>query len=234
MRTIVSAAMAAGLLAATSGVAFAQSTTATATTDLNIRSGPGPQYEVLGVIGGNDQAVVNGCIEGSKWCRVSYEGTEGWAYSDYLAADLSGTPTVLTGNYAQVGVPVTTYEESAGAEAGSAAGLTTGAVGGAVAGALIGGPAGALAGAAIGGTAGGVAGGVTGAAVEPPPEEVRTYVTSNPVDPVYLEGEVVVGAGLPETVELVPVPQYQYQYAYVNGQPVIIDPSTRRIVQVLR
>jgi uncharacterized protein YraI len=234
MKRILIHTVAAAALLGTAGAAMAQATTATATTDLNVRSGPGPQFPVVGLIEGQQQTTVMGCIEGSKWCRVSHQGAEGWAYSDYLAADFSGTPTVVTGNVAQIGIPVTTYEDPNGAEAGSAAGLTTGAIGGAVAGALIAGPPGAIAGAAIGGTAGGVAGGVTGAVVEPPPSEVRTYVTANPVDPVYLDGEVVVGAGVPETVQLAPVPQYQYQYAYVNGQPVVVDPATRRIVQVLR
>jgi hypothetical protein len=94
-----------------------------------------------------------------------------------------------------------------------------------VTGALVGGP--------IGAAVGGVAGGALGAAVNPPPE-VRTYVTSNPVEPVYLEGEVVVGARLPETVVLRPVPDYEYRYVYVNRQPVLVEPATRRIVYVYR
>ena len=59
-------------------------------------------------------------------------------------------------------------------------------------------------------------------------------MTSNPVDPIYLEGEVVVGAGLPETVQLRPVPDYNYRYVYVNRQPVLVDPTSRRIVYVYR
>ena len=67
-----------------------------------------------------------------------------------------------------------------------------------------------------------------------PPENVRTYVTSNQIEPVYLDGEVVVGAGLPETVELREIPDYEYRYVYVNGQPVLVEPDTRRIVYVVR
>ncbi len=74
-----------------------------------------------------------------------------------------------------------------------------GSVGGAAMGALIGGPVGAVAGAAIGGTSASVAN------VEPT-EEVTTYVTTNSVDPVYLEGEVVVGAGVPESVTVYDIP----------------------------
>jgi uncharacterized protein YraI len=214
-------------------VAAHAATSATAVADLNIRSGPGPQYPVVGLIGQNDSALINGCLEGSKWCVVEYNGAQGWAYSDYLVADLSGSPVVLTDGYSQVGVPVTTFEPSEGAEAGGAAGATTGIVGGAIAGALIAGPVGAVGGAVIGGAAGGVTGSAAGAAIDPP-QEVRTYVTANPPQPVYLEGEVVVGAGVPESVELMPVPDYGYKYVYVNGQPVLVDPESRRIVYVVR
>ena len=67
-----------------------------------------------------------------------------------------------------------------------------------------------------------------------PPERVRTYVTSNRVEPVYLDGDVVVGADLPETVVLRDIPDYEYRYVYVNGQPVLVEPSSRRIVYVMR
>lgn len=224
--------LAATALAAISASAQAQ-TSATAVTDLNIRSGPGPQYPIVGLINQSDSTIVTGCIEGSKWCVVDHNGAQGWAYSDYLAAELGGTQVYLTDSYSQIGVPVTTYTPSEGAQAGGTAGATSGIVGGAVAGALIGGPVGAVGGAIIGGAAGGIAGSSVGAAIDPP-EQVRTYVATNPAPPVYLEGEVVLGAGLPDTVELSPVPDYGYKYVYVNGQPVLVDPESRRIVYVVR
>ncbi|WP_370853058.1 DUF1236 domain-containing protein [Pararhizobium haloflavum] len=67
-----------------------------------------------------------------------------------------------------------------------------------------------------------------------PPENVTTYVQSNQVEPVYLEGEVVVGAQVPETVALTEVPDYDYRYVNVNSQPVLVDPSNRQIVYVYR
>ena len=63
---------------------------------------------------------------------------------------------------------------------------------------------------------------------------VVTYVRTNKMEPVYLDGEVVVGASLPETVVLNEVPDYEYRYVYVNGQPVLVEPQTRRIVYVVR
>lgn len=69
---------------------------------------------------------------------------------------------------------------------------------------------------------------------EQPSTEVRTYIRSNQPEPVYLDGEVVSGAVLPESVELREIPDYNYRYVYVNGQPALIDPETRRVVYVVR
>lgn len=71
-------------------------------------------------------------------------------------------------------------------------------------------------------------------AFPPPPAEVRTYVDTHRLDPVYLDGEVVTGATLPDTVELREIPDYNYRYVYVNGQAALIDPQTRRIMYVVR
>ena len=202
---------AAGLLLSTSAYAALN---ATATTDLNMRQGPGPQYPVVGVIDANATAAVSGCLPDRNWCQVSYNGVQGWAYGTYLAAR-TGAQTQVVAQLPANEVPVVQYD----------AGATTGAVTGAVAGALIGGPVGAV--------IGGVVGANAGAAITPP-AEVGTYVTQNEVSPVYLSGEVVVGAGIPQNIQLQPVPDYQYQYAYVNGQPVLVDPSNRRIVYVYR
>jgi uncharacterized protein YraI len=94
LKTVATALVATTALAAP---ALAQSATATA--DLNIRSGPGPQYNSIGFIALDDTVTIEGCLEGSKWCRVSYNGLEGWAYSDYLTAELSGEVVVLTERY---------------------------------------------------------------------------------------------------------------------------------------
>lgn len=101
-----------------------------------------------------------------------------------------------------------------------------GGVGGAAMGALIGGPVGAVAGAIIGGSAGAVA------SVEPS-EEVTTYVTTTTVEPVYLEGTVSVGAGVPDVVELYEIPEsVEYRYARINDQVVLVDPGSRQIVYI--
>jgi Protein of unknown function (DUF1236)/YMGG-like Gly-zipper len=103
-------------------------------------------------------------------------------------------------------------------------GAAVGAAGGAVAGAVAGGPVGALIGAAAGATA--------GAAIDAPPEPVRTYVVGQEVPSVTLSGDLVVGAGLPEAVELREIPDYEYRLAVVNDRRVLVDPATRRIVYI--
>lgn len=65
------------------------------------------------------------------------------------------------------------------------------------------------------------------------PNEVVTYIETNPVDPVVIEGEVAEGMVLPEDVPLVAVPdQPTYSYVYVDDRPALIDTQTRRVVWV--
>ena len=218
------AATAAATLLALSGISIAQ-TSVSATTDLNVRAGPGPQHPVIGVIRAGQSTTLNGCLKSGKWCSVATASGEGWVYSDYLTGDFGGTQVIVTQRPADSGIKVVEPADKGGGDAGAVAGGVTGAV----AGALIAGPVGA----AVGGAAGVVAGGAAGTVIDPP-EKVRTYVTTNKIDPIYLDGEVVVGAGLPETVELREIPDYEYRYVYVNGQPVLVDAKSRQIVYIVR
>src|SRR5690606_33082556 len=68
----------------------------TATTDLNVRAGPGPQYPVVGVIAAGEGAELNGCLENSKWCSLATASGEGWVYADYVSADFGGEVVVLS------------------------------------------------------------------------------------------------------------------------------------------
>ncbi|OJU52378.1 MAG: hypothetical protein BGO03_12030 [Mesorhizobium sp. 61-13] len=205
--------------------AFAD-TTVTATTDLNLRAGPGSQFPVVGVIGAGQTTVVKGCINQGKWCNVVTGAEDAWAYSDYLMMDSGGTQVILTQRAPSAGIAVVEAPRNTNnGDVGAVAGGVTGAI----AGAIIGGPVGA----AVGGAAGTVAGGAAGTVIEPP-ATVRTYVTSHQAEPVYLDGEVVVGAGLPETVALNEIPDYQYRYVNVNGQAVLVDAQSRKIVYIVR
>jgi hypothetical protein len=102
----------------------------------------------------------------------------------------------------------------------------TGAAGGAATGAIIGGPAGAA--------VGGVAGAAIGTALAPPPDQVVTYVREAPSTSVVVKEKVVVGAALPESVIVTQVPEYpKYAYAVVNDERVIVEPSSRKVIQII-
>ncbi len=201
-----------------SSVAQAQSSV-TAWTDLNLRSGPGPHYAIIGVIPSNSEVMVEGCLEAASWCKVSHAGMQGWASGDYLTTVVNDAPVAIYANRVAVPLKTVIYTDTT-AESTAAGGAT-----GAIAGAIVAGPAGAIVGAILG------AG--TGAAIDPGPT-VTTYVRNNPQDIIYMDGEVVVGAGLPETVTLTEIPDSTFSYAYINGVPVIVERQGRRIVQIIR
>jgi len=128
------------------------------------------------------------------------------------------------------GLPAAAYAQETrdnpvneGAAAGAA---TAGAVGGAV-GAVVGAPLGAAA---------GIVGGLTGAMAT----RFHHYVVEERV-PSYEwrdHPRVVVGDVLPaEGVTLYPVPREygvtRYQYTVVDDTPVLVDPTTRRVVEVV-
>lgn len=201
-----------GLVLASSAMA---ETPARAWTDLNLRAGPNTSYPIIAVIPATQEVTVDGCLEAATWCRVKYDGVDGWASGDYLTAMVEQPITVQRERLA---VKTITYDQSGEAAVG-------GGVAGAVAGAIVAGPVGALVGAAIGATT---------AAAATPPETVTTYVRSNPLDPIYLDGEVVVGAGVPDPIKLTEVPDSDYYYAYINGLPVLIERKNRRVVYIMR
>lgn len=60
-----------------------------------------------------------------------------------------------------------------------------------------------------------------------------TYIETNPVDPVVIEGGIAEGTIIPQDVPLVAVPdQPAYSYVYVEDRPALIDTQTRRVVWV--
>lgn len=209
----------AGVLIA--GTAVAQ-TTATAAADLNLRMGPGPNFKIIDVIAGGDETVVDGCLTESNWCKVTYDGNEGWAFGNYLAIPLEGEPVALAANREVVEVKTVTYDSN---EQAITAG-TLGTMGGMAGAAIVGGPL-AIA-------VGVLAGSVAGAATTPPNDTQITYVSSNPVEPVFVQGEVVVGAQIPEVVTVYPVPDSEYSYANLNGNYVYVTPQDRKIVYIMR
>ena len=68
---------------------------------------------------------------------------------------------------------------------------------------------------------------------------IREYVTTQKIRPHRLQSRVTVGATLPADVELVPVPQAwgptfgAYRYVYTGDDVVLVDPSSRRVVEII-
>lgn len=65
---------------------------------------------------------------------------------------------------------------------------------------------------------------------------IREYIHKKPLASISVLGlDLSIGSSLPDTVELhqVEVPDVQYEYAVVNDHTVLVDPETRRIVQVI-
>lgn len=98
--------VAAGALLMASGAAFAQ-TPVTATADLDLHAGPAPDYEIVGAVDVNGEALLHGCLEATDWCEVSYNGMRGWTYADALLAYDDGVEVPV----AELRIPVIVYEE---------------------------------------------------------------------------------------------------------------------------
>ncbi|MCK1615170.1 DUF1236 domain-containing protein [Bradyrhizobium sp. 159] len=78
------------------------------------------------------------------------------------------------------------------------------------------------------------------AAVQIEPEyrtQIRTYVTEHKVRPVQTREKIVVGQPVPREVELEAVPAdwgpslTKYRYVYSGERVMLVDPSTRTVVQ---
>jgi hypothetical protein len=308
-RALVFAALASAAMIST---AQAQ-TIGTALTDVNVRSGPDPQFPVIGMIRDRQRVNVIACVEGSRWCQVSFRGRVGWAYSQYMALSgavvavipapeievdvtprttFAAAPAFAAAPIAPlpvpipvpVPVPVATYQSPAPVVAYQPpAPLYQAPVYQAPAPVVAyqapapivtyqspatpaitytaptmaygyGTPAPAVTYRAPGTTtvvettaaaprdfAGSLIPPreVVYAATTPPraftpSRSVRTYISMNPIDTVWLEGSLVAGATVPDEIDLMPVPNTRYQYAYVNNYPVLIDPASRQVVYVYR
>lgn len=110
------------------------------------------------------------------------------------------------------------------------AGVTTGAATGAVGGAIVGGPVGAV--------VGGVGGAIVGGIADQTQPKFRSYVVEQRHPSNRISADIRVGATLPTAgVTYYEVPaEYgvkNYRYAYVNERVVLVDPGTRRVVQVI-
>lgn len=83
------AAIALASLFAGVGGAFAYD--AAATTTLNVRSGPGTNYGVVGALNRNQIVQVLECNASNTWCRIQDRTLQGWASARYLQRIAGGS-----------------------------------------------------------------------------------------------------------------------------------------------
>jgi uncharacterized protein YraI len=174
---------------------------------LNVRSGPGFQYPVVDQIQANTPAQITGCVTDYSWCAVALAGgATGWASAPYLVTKAEGTPKNLQVAGAQLGIPTITPVNT------GAAVVATPPVGEMV-------PVPPSVG-----------------VVQPiaPPPNVVSYVTMQAIQPVIVNGEVMIGATLPAAAPVYPIPSSPYVFSYINGQRVLVEPTARKIVYVVR
>lgn len=134
--------------------------------------------------------------------------------------------TFAVATFVVVSLPLAAYAQ----------GTIRGAEDGAAAGDRAAGPAGAVVGGAVGAAAGTV-GGILGVEDRP---RFREYVVREHQPSFRYRDELRIGTILPEQEHVafyaVP-PEYHvrvdYRYAVVNDRPVIVDPRTRRIVEII-
>ena len=200
------------VLLGSAGLAEAEMAATTAT-DIEVRSGPGAEFPTVGVATRGSEAILDGCVEGSRWCRVDVNGMRGWVYAQYLSVEQNGASVVVQDHRDDLGIPTITYEQTDPVQTGSVRRVQP---------------------SSNDQLLGPVDENDTDVVAVTPPEEVRTYIDDNPVDTVRLNGDLVVGATVPQSVEVHRIPDYQYSYVEVNHQPVLVDPGTRRIVYVYR
>lgn len=96
------------------------------------------------------------------------------------------------------------------------------------------GPVGAI----VGGTVGGVVGGVAGVLGVDQRPRFRSYVVEQRRPSYRYENDLAVGVVLPEQgVTYYDVPEEygvrDYRYTVVNDRTVLVDPRTRRVVQIV-
>ena len=199
-------------LAALMGVALVSSpafavTAYSPTGNLNVRSGPGFQYQVMNQISANVPVEITGCVSDYSWCSVALPGgATGWASAPYLVTKAAGPLKNMSVAGAQLGIPVVV-------PTGNGPSVATPP------------PVGAMV--AVSPSVGVVA------PIAPPPSVV-TFVTQQTVTPVIVNGEVMIGAALPAAAPTYDIPASNYDFAYINGQRVLVEPTARRIVYVVR
>jgi uncharacterized protein YraI len=80
-----------------------------ATTDVNMRAGPGTDYPVVDTIPTDARVNIHGCLSDGAWCDVSWNGDRGWVDANYLDYYYNNRYVYLPDYYNVIGVPLATF-----------------------------------------------------------------------------------------------------------------------------
>jgi uncharacterized protein YraI len=99
------------------------------TAHLNLRTGPGTQYPIAGVMEYNVRSEITGCLADYSWCAVTVAGLSGWAAAQYLVVDQNGSILEVDEQGAATGIPVVAAEGVTEVVAGPTVGVLVGPAG---------------------------------------------------------------------------------------------------------
>jgi uncharacterized protein YraI len=99
------------------------------TAHLNLRTGPGTQYPIAGMMEYNVRSEITGCLADYSWCSVTVAGLSGWASAEYLVVDKQGAILQVDEQGAATGIPVVVAEGVAEVVAPASVGVVVGPAG---------------------------------------------------------------------------------------------------------
>lgn len=208
--------------------AFAQSTEARAGAEIAARVTPSEFAPAVGVLELNQAVIIEGCLEDVTWCQISFDGQTAWASAEYLYVEEDAQRVALMNRPGSLSLTTVTVPDDDATQTEQNTAAAIGATVGSLIAYAAGGPVGGI-------IVGGLLGTTVAVASVEPSEETLVFVSENPVETVFLTGEVAVGAGVPAEVVMYDVPsQPELRYLSVNNQLVVIDAETNTIVRVIR
>jgi uncharacterized protein YraI len=90
--------------------ALAQAAEGFATANVNMRSGPSTQYPAVTMIPVGAPLEINGCLNETPWCDVSFFGGRGWVAGRYIQASYQSRRIYVGPQYYRpLGIPTITF-----------------------------------------------------------------------------------------------------------------------------
>ncbi|MDL2401512.1 SH3 domain-containing protein [Rhizobium mayense] len=90
--------------------AIAEAAEGFATANVNMRSGPSTQYPAVTMIPVGTPLEINGCLNETPWCDVSFFGGRGWVAGQYIQATYQSRRIYVGPQYYRpLGIPTVTF-----------------------------------------------------------------------------------------------------------------------------